>query len=765
MIKIYIQTVLQKFVGVGLKAISPRPKILKKIKFFLLVFTVLILCLPSNLCFAARNAGDSKISQNCTFSTEYMSEPVIETAPMNPDFLENWKPNSTESLTLGDSYGHTSKTGYKPSPVKLSGLSSPKGRLLLKVSGSDLPAIYDLRKEGKVTAVKNQGNDGSCWAFSTIASLESYILGKERKSYNFSENNMKNLVSNSYSQGFDYTPNDGGNAFIATAYLSRWSGPVNESEDPYSESSTYSPSGLLVQKHIQEALFLSEKAESLDNEVLKRALLEYGAVYSTMYWNQAYYQEQSHTYRYIGNLTVNHAITIVGWNDSFNRNLFTQVPPGDGAFIAKNSWGNTWGEDGYFYISYYDTKLGYNENAVFTAESKDNYDNIYQYDPLGWTISKMYSENPLVAWGSNVFSSERNENLKAIGFYTTDLNTAYEIYVYKNPVSGPINSGKEFVAHENGQYSFPGYHTHVLNSTVPLHAGEKFSIVIKCTNPSVSGPLAVEEPVAHYSSNAQANPGESYASSNGIKWEDISANSEANVCIKAFTTNNELPKADFSSNVTSGMYPLTVQFTDLSSNALSWKWDMNGDGKIDSTAQNPVYTYGSYGNYAVSLTVGNSNGFDTETKTGYITVAPLSINSASPKGDITSYKGENREFSISTNHVCNVSWYLNGESKSSESSVSNSSNSEIVLSPGFYNVTALAETGDEKVIQSWNWTVSDWNPWDSPTSQEGKNISTEELQEAIHIYQNRLQIPETGAKLTDERLKELILLWQQGSGQ
>ena len=694
-----------------------------------------------------------------------MSEPVIETAPMNPDFLENWKPNSTEPLTLGDSYGHASKTGYKPSPVKLSGLSSPKGRLLLKVSGSDLPALYDLRKEGKVTAVKNQGNDGSCWAFSSMASLESYILGKERKSYAFSENNMKNLVSNSYPQGFDYTPDDGGNAFIATAYLSRWSGPVNESGDPYSESSTYSPSGLTVQKHLQEALFLPEKMEPLDNEVLKRTLLEYGAVYSTIYWNQAYYQEKSHAYRYIGNLDVNHAITIVGWNDSFDRNLFTQVPPGNGAFIAKNSWGNTWGEDGYFYISYYDTKLGYNENAVFTAESKDNYDNIYQYDPLGWTVSKMYSENPLVAWGSNVFSSKRNETLRAIGFYTTDLNTAYEIYIYKNPVSGPINSGQEFVAHENGQYSFPGYHTHLLNSTIPLHAGGNFSIVIKLTNPSVSGPLAVEEPVAHYSSKAQANPGESYASSNGIKWEDISANSEANICIKAFTTNNELPEADFSSNVTSGMYPLTVQFTDLSGNALSWKWDMNGDGKIDSTAQNPVYTYGSYGNYAVSLTVGNSNGFDTETKTGYITVAPLSINSASPNGDITSYKGENREFSISTNYVCNVSWYLNGESKSSESSVSNSSYSEIVLSPGFYNVTALAETGDEKVIQSWNWTVSDWNFWDSPTSPEGKNISTEELQEAIHIYQNRLQIPETGAKLTDERLKELILLWQQGSGQ
>ena len=176
--------------------------------------------------------------------------------------------------------------GYKPSPVNLSGLARPEERLLLRASGSELPAVYDLRKEGKVTAAKNQGMDGSCWAFSSMASLESYILGTEGKSYDFSENNMKNLVSKNYPEGFDLTSDDGGNAFISAAYLSRWNGPVTELEDPYNESSAYSPTGLPVQKHVQEILFLPGRTGSLDNEVLKRALLEYGAVYSTMYWNR-----------------------------------------------------------------------------------------------------------------------------------------------------------------------------------------------------------------------------------------------------------------------------------------------------------------------------------------------------------------------------------------------------------------------------------------------------------------------------------------------
>jgi C1A family cysteine protease len=723
---------------------------------------ILILCLSSSPSFAAENAEDPEISQNCTPSDESVVEPVIKTAPMNPDFLEDQQPDSVEAFSFVGSYGQISGTGYKPSPVDLSGLASSEERPLLGASGSDLPAVYDLRKEGKVTAVRNQGKDGSCWAFSSIASLESYILEKEGKSYDFSENNMKNLVSNSYSQGFDLTPDDGGNAFISTAYLSRWSGPVNDSEDPYNDSSTYSPTGLSVQKHVQETLFLPKKSEFLDNEVIKNAIMEYGAVYTTIYWNPGYYQQRNYAYRYPGSLSVNHAVTIVGWNDSFDRNSFPQVPPGDGAFIAKNSWSDTWGEDGYFYISYYDTKLGYNENAIFTAESQNNYDHVYQYDPLGWIVSKEY-EGSLVAWGSNVFSSERNENLRAIGFYTTDLNTAYEIYIYKNPASGPVNSGQGYLVQESGRHSFPGYHTHVLNSAVPINAGEKFSIVIRFTNPSASGPLAVEEPVARYSSKAQANPGESYVSPNGVKWEDISRNSEANLCIKAFTTSYIIPEAGFTSNVTTGMYPLTVQFTDLSSNALSWRWDLNGDGTIDSIAQNPVYTYGSYGTYTVSLNIGNSKESDTETKTDYIKVAPLSINSASPVENVVTYKGEKQEFSVSTNYACNISWYLNGESRGSESSVKDSSYTEVIRSPGFYNITAIARTRDENVAHSWNWTVRTWSPWDNSASREGENISTEELQEAIHIYRNGLQIPETGAELTGERLKELIQLWREGS--
>ncbi len=81
------------------------------------------------------------------------------------------------------------------------------------------------------------------------------------------------------------------------------------------------------------------------------------------------------------------------------------------------------------------------------------------------------------------------------------------------------------------------------------------------------------------------------------------------------------PVADFSASVTDGIAPLLVQFTDLSTRLpTAWSWDFNNDSVVDSTEQNPAYTYDIEGNYTVSLTVSNDLGSSTETKVDYIAV-------------------------------------------------------------------------------------------------------------------------------------------------
>ena len=80
------------------------------------------------------------------------------------------------------------------------------------------------------------------------------------------------------------------------------------------------------------------------------------------------------------------------------------------------------------------------------------------------------------------------------------------------------------------------------------------------------------------------------------------------------------PSAGFTSNITSGSFPLTVQFNDTSSgNISSRQWDF-GDGTGNSTIEDPVHTFNSYGNYTVTLTVYNAGGSSTEQIVNYMTV-------------------------------------------------------------------------------------------------------------------------------------------------
>lgn len=93
----------------------------------------------------------------------------------------------------------------------------------------------------------------------------------------------------------------------------------------------------------------------------------------------------------------------------------------------------------------------------------------------------------------------------------------------------------------------------------------------------------------------------------------------ADSSIRAYSITS--PVADFSSNATSGSVPLSVQFTDLSTNgATAWEWDFNSDGTIDSTEQNPTYIYTSQGTYSVTLNAINGTASGSKTKSNFITV-------------------------------------------------------------------------------------------------------------------------------------------------
>jgi len=121
----------------------------------------------------------------------------------------------------------------------------------------------------------------------------------------------------------------------------------------------------------------------------------------------------------------------------------------------------------------------------------------------------------------------------------------------------------------------------------------------------------------------EKNPIHTYSTA-GIYTVNLTVSNENGINSKLATINvsektvSILPVANFTANATSGYYPLSVQFTDLSENAVSFKWDF-GDG-ANSIEENPIHTYSTAGKYNVTLMVMNETGNNTLTKYDYIYV-------------------------------------------------------------------------------------------------------------------------------------------------
>ena len=407
----------------------------------------------------------------------------------------------------------------------------------------ELPSSYDLRDEGLVSPVSDQGSTGSCWAFATLAALESYLMKTEGVSYDFSEQNVRNVMGYYGTNGTDW--DDGGNHIMSLAYLLRWSGPINETDDPFNSYSSRSSYTLDRVKHVQDVVYVPMRLGYLDNDEIKFAIMKYGALYTTIY-SDSYFQYHTSYYSDWPEYS-NHAITLVGWDDNYPASKFGSVsPPGDGAFIIKNSWGTSYGESGYWYISYYDkTFAGLGIDTIsamaFTnVENVTNYKDIYQYDILGNTFESVgYNSN--TAWFANQFTATSDNPLSAFGFYSFGDSTVYSEVL----VNGELKHS------QSNEVKGTGYHTIKLDELIALKLGDIFRINIKITSPDSKFPVAIESQRSGYSSKASASLGQSYISPDGETWYDISKNTnviklyeylignhtlyKTNVCLKAYT--------------------------------------------------------------------------------------------------------------------------------------------------------------------------------------------------------------------------------------
>lgn len=389
-----------------------------------------------------------------------------------------------------------------------------------------VPAYFDLREKGRVSQIRNQGTYGTCWAFAATSALESSLLPEEK--YLFSVDNM------SMSNSFNANQYDGGEYTMGMAYLAAWQGPVLEKDDPYGDG--VSDDTLKAVKHVQEMQIIDGK----DYEGIKEAVFKYGGVESSLYSkirssqdSSVYYNRENSAYCYIGTEKPNHDVVIIGWDDNYPSSNFNTQLEGDGAFICQNSWGSDFGEDGIFYVSYYDTNIG-THNVVYTrVDDTDNYDNIYQSDLCGW-VGKMGYDSEQI-YGANVFKAKGNEKLSAAAFYATGANTEYELYVVHDFKNEKSFANREKLA--SGVVKKAGYYTIDFDEQ-QLKAGEKYAIVLYVKTPGSKHPLAIEYDTGEsILQGVDLDDGEGYISLNGKKFVNVKEKRECNLCIKAFTRN------------------------------------------------------------------------------------------------------------------------------------------------------------------------------------------------------------------------------------
>lgn len=387
-----------------------------------------------------------------------------------------------------------------------------------------LPDAYDMRDYGRVTRVRDQGRYGTCWAFASLGALETTLLPMENHLFSTDHMTLCNSYNLELSKGGEHT--------MSIAYLAAWQGPVNEIDDPYGDGET--DTSLEAVKHLEEALVINDR----DFDILKSAIYRYGAIETSLYSNMeyvdsvsAYYSPEYFSYYYDGEEQPNHDVVVVGWDDNYPKEKFTNTPAGDGAFICKNSWGTEFGDEGYFYVSYYDKNIC-NKAVVYTkVGNADNYDKIYQSDLLGWVGLMGFSNEQ--AFFANVFEAGRNEELSAVSFYATDKDTEFEVYYVPDYTGTDSLKDRKFVV--SGSMKYAGYYTVDFPEPVRLADNSRFAVVVKIKTPNAVHPIAIEYNVDERTENFDITDGEGYISLYGEMWHSAEGTQQCNVCLKAFT--------------------------------------------------------------------------------------------------------------------------------------------------------------------------------------------------------------------------------------
>ena len=357
---------------------------------------------------------------------------------------------------------------------------------------SNLQAKYSSVDNGFVTGVKNQGSNGNCWAYAACSVAESYLIkhGMASKNIDLSEAHLTYYMYNN--TGDPYSNTDGDRTIVTSP-----KGYAGVGADPRAVELALSTFGLAEESGYPESLLNNgmsgTKADQYNTKYLltnsklicsdntqnykdqiKQAIFDNGSVFATYYDQGNYYGNKNSYYNPDKKNILNHAISIVGWDDNFDKTNFNSQPTENGAWLIKNSWGPGFGDSGYFWMSYEESSLGYVYSFDFT---KNDHLGIYQYDG---------TQNPLCSASitytniADVYKVTKDkENLTAVSIGSKSIGVAYKLKIYtnlqdpNNPIAGTLAIEQEETIQNVGMNYVQ------LNKEISLQNGTYYAIVIE----------------------------------------------------------------------------------------------------------------------------------------------------------------------------------------------------------------------------------------------------------------------------------------------
>lgn len=422
--------------------------------------------------------------------------------------------------------------GCIPLQIDLSHLKHPD---IPEHLAADLPIRFDWREQGAVTPIKNQGDCGSCYAFAFLSCFESKILIDQGESLDLSENNIKecNWYESSCNGGADW---------VVASYLNAF-GTVLEANDPYVASDVECSGSATKEKVVLEWNMYSD-ASIPSASALKDLIYNQGPVISYMYigdsnhedwWQEFSDYDGSYTlyFQPSNSASINHLVTIVGWDDELTHD------GGQGAWIIKNSWGDSWGgacgygnEGGYCTIAYGSAYVGQYISYIGDYQDYDENGQVYRLDEGGWN-SSWGTGSDLTTWGMCKYEVDEGCLLDRVEFWTNDWNTTISVRVY-DTFNGSTPSDM-LTNISTTVYEYPGLHSAQLDSAIQLSVDDPIFVAVRFANTSNAYPVPADSygPAAAY---------KSYISVDGSadSWVDLGGEYDSDIAIRIRCNNSAL---------------------------------------------------------------------------------------------------------------------------------------------------------------------------------------------------------------------------------